>query len=76
MHNKPESPFELLRSKPILAILDGDASFGEINNIKISMPYLSGPTIVGILQMFGLSAVVRQPSLQRLRQCTFQQCSR
>lgn len=54
MHNKPESPFELFRSKPILAILDGDTSFGEINNIKISMPYLSGPTIVGISQMFGL----------------------
>lgn len=54
MSKKTESPFGLLRNKSILAILDGDTSFGEINNIKISMPYLSGPTIVGISQMFGL----------------------
>ena len=46
-----KSKFELLREKSILAILDGDTDFGplEINgtvsNIKVSMPYLSGPVL-------------------------------
>lgn len=52
--------FELLRNKSILAILDGDVDFGEIEtldstgNIKISMPYLSGPTLCEISSRFGL----------------------
>lgn len=52
--------FELLREKSILAILDGDADFGEIEstdsneNIKISMPYLSGPILCDISSRFGL----------------------
>lgn len=52
--------FELLRDKSILAILDGDKDFGEIEtdsfkgNIKISMPYLSGPDLCGISTRFGL----------------------
>ncbi|RCX17150.1 hypothetical protein DFR58_10844 [Anaerobacterium chartisolvens] len=54
MSNKTDSPFGLLRNKTILAILDGDTSFGEVDDIRISMPYLSGPTLVGISQMFGL----------------------
>lgn len=54
MSNKAGSPFGLLRNKTILAILDGDTSFGEVDDIRISMPYLSGPTLVGISQMFGL----------------------
>ena len=57
MPNKKEkSPYELLRSKAILAILDGDTRFGEIDDVEISMPYLSGPIIVDISQRFGLSA--------------------
>lgn len=52
--------FELLRAKNILAILDGDTDFGEIEvsgakgNIKNSMPYLSGPMICDISNTFGL----------------------
>jgi len=51
-----ESPFELLRNKSILAILDGDTEFGELDEVKISMPYLTGPVIVEISQFFGLPA--------------------
>ena len=55
-----KSKFELLREKSILSILDGDVDFGmlEINgtdsDIKISMPYLSGPTLCEISNKFGL----------------------
>ena len=55
-------PFELLRDKTIIAILDGDTDFGEIKPedaspaIKISMPYLSGPAICDISNRFGLPA--------------------
>lgn len=55
-----KSKFELLREKNILSILDGDVDFGmlEINGtdsgIKISMPYLSGPTLCEISNKFGL----------------------
>lgn len=54
--------FELLRSRNILAILDGDTDFGylEINgaksDIQISMPYLSGPMLCDISCNFGLPA--------------------
>ena len=54
MRNKTGSSFGFLRNKTILAILDGDTTFGEIDDIRISMPYLSVPEIVGISQMFGL----------------------
>lgn len=52
--------FDLLREKSILAILDGDVDFGEIEttdskgNIKVSMPYLSGPILCDISNRFGL----------------------
>lgn len=52
--------FELLREKGILSILDGDVDFGTLvfNNvdtdIKISMPYLSGPALCEISNKFGL----------------------
>ena len=55
-----KSKFELLREKSILSILDGDVDFGtlEVNgtdsSIKISMPYLSGPTLCDISNKFGL----------------------
>jgi len=57
---KMQSNFQLLRTKNILAILDGDVDFGEIStsspkgNIKISLPYLSGPTLCEISTQFGL----------------------
>lgn len=55
-----KSNYELLREKNILAILDGDTDFGflEINgensNIKVSMPYLSGPMLCDMSNKFGL----------------------
>ena len=58
--SQEKSKFELLREKNILSILDGDVDFGtlEINGtdsgIKISMPYLSGPTLCDISNKLGL----------------------
>lgn len=49
-------PYELLRNKEILTILDGDTRFGEIDGVEISMPYLNGPVLVEISLQFGLSA--------------------
>ncbi len=57
---KEQNPFELLKDKIIVAILDGDTDFGEIHpedgsaKITISMPYLSGPVICGISGRFGM----------------------
>lgn len=56
------SDFDLLRDKKILSILDGDSEFGFLkiegkdSDIKISMPYLSGPTLCDISNHFGLPA--------------------
>lgn len=50
----------MLREKGILSILDGDVDFGTLSvngidtDIKISMPYLSGPTLCDISNKFGL----------------------
>ena len=55
-----KSKYELLREKNILAILDGDTDFGllelngENSNIKVSMPYLSGPMLCDMSNKFGL----------------------
>ena len=57
-----KSKFELLRSKSIIAILDGDKDFGPLiingvdSGIKISMPYLSGPMPCTISNNWGLPA--------------------
>ena len=57
--------FSLLRSKEIIAILDGDKDFGDLTfedkygnetKIKIAMPYLSGPAICELSSFFGLPA--------------------
>ena len=59
---KQNNPFELLRNKSIIEILDGDKDFGEVSfpscksPIKVSMPYLSGPIICDISGRFGLAA--------------------
>ena len=51
----------MLRDKSILQILDGDRDFGDLeidgekSDIKLSMPYLSGPTLCDISNRFGLS---------------------
>lgn len=46
--------YKLLKNKEIISILDGDKSFGEFNNVQISMPYLSGPDLCAISTTFGL----------------------
>lgn len=58
--SKAQSSFQLLRTKEILEILDGDVDFGEIQstspkgNIKISLPHLSGSRLCEISTRFGL----------------------
>lgn len=55
--------FELLRSKEIIAILDGDKNYGEHifegehEPIRIALPYLSGPDLCGISSLFGLPVI-------------------
>ena len=51
--------YELLRTRIIISILDGDTVFGETDTIsngviKLSLPYLSGPEICKISTFFGL----------------------
>jgi hypothetical protein len=54
--------FELLRTKSILSILDGDTNFGELSlngskePILISLPYLSGPVLCDLSNSFGMPA--------------------
>lgn len=45
--------YNLLRSKDIIAILDGDFQIEEVDGIRIAMPYLSGPTLCELSQKFG-----------------------
>ena len=62
-----EENFEIMRNKEIIGILDGDKVFGEYivrvdeydndKNVKIKMPYLTGPDICNISQIFGLPQV-------------------
>lgn len=46
--------FNLLCNKEILAILDGDKKYGKINDVEISMPYLSGSALCSLSTNFGL----------------------
>ncbi len=48
-----KSDYEILKSKDIIEILDGDKQFGEVEGARVSLPYLSGPDLCGILTMFG-----------------------
>lgn len=45
--------YDLLRSKDIIAILDGDSQIEEIDDIRIAMPYLNGPMLCELSQKFG-----------------------
>lgn len=54
-----ENLFSLLRTKEIIAILDGDKSLGDfpLSNtdlIQVKMPYLSGPNLCELSTTFGL----------------------
>ena len=45
--------YDLLRSKDIIAILDGDTQIEELDGLRIAMPYLSGPMLCELSQKFG-----------------------
>lgn len=45
--------YSLLKSKNIIAILDGDFQIEEVDGIRIAMPYLSGPMLCELSQKFG-----------------------
>lgn len=49
-----KSNFELLRNKEIISILDGDYEIETKDNIRIAMPYLSGPDLCNLSNFFGL----------------------
>lgn len=56
---KVGNTYELLKTKDIITILDGDIKYGDYEfedgtTIKIAMPYLSGPELCGISTLFGL----------------------
>ena len=56
---KVKEPYELLKTKAIYAILDGDTKLGNYDfedgtSISVSMPYLSGPDLCDISSLFGL----------------------
>ncbi len=65
--------FMLLRDRKIIAILDGDSDFGHYNpldgssEIRISMPYLSGPEICDISRTFGLALDYRKGGVTQSR---------
>lgn len=53
--------YNLLRTKDIIAILDGDKKYGTFNAdddtaIVVAMPYLSGPDLCSLSTLFGLPA--------------------
>ena len=52
MSQQDNSIFCALLCKSIYTILDGDNSFGTYHNIPIKMPYLTGPDIVEISNLF------------------------
>lgn len=45
--------YELLKTKEIIAILDGDTVVEEAEELRVSMPYLSGPDLCELSQKFG-----------------------
>ena len=49
------SNYELLRTKDIIAILDGDILIEEKEKYKVQMPYLSGPKLCELSNNFGLA---------------------
>lgn len=52
------SPYKLLKTKEIIAILDGDTKYGKYEfengtSVRIAMPYLSGTDICSMANVFG-----------------------
>lgn len=59
MKAKEPNPFELLKTKEIISILDGDTKYNEYEfedgtTVTVAMPYLSGPDLCGVSTLFGL----------------------
>ena len=52
-----QSKFELLRSKEIISILDGDYEIEKKDNVRIAMPYLTGPDLCNLSTDFGLPQI-------------------
>ena len=49
--------FNLLKTKDVYAILDGDKSFrSDALDEDVSLPYQSGPMLVEVLNKFGIDA--------------------
>lgn len=56
---KESNPFGFLKTKEIIAILDGDTKYNEYEfddgtSVTVVMPYLSGPDLCDISTLFGL----------------------
>lgn len=56
---KDRNSYEVLKTKEIIGILDGDTNYGTYEfedgtSVQIAMPYLSGPNLCGISTTFGL----------------------
>lgn len=50
MFEKEQAGFNLLKSKDVYAILDGDTSFrSDALDEEVSLPYQSGPKLVEVL---------------------------
>lgn len=57
MFEKEQAGFNLLKSKDVYAILDGDTSFrSDALDEEVSLPYQSGPKLVEVLNKFGIDA--------------------
>lgn len=57
MFEKEQAGFNLLKSKDVYAILDGDTSFrSDALDEEVSLPYQSGPKLVEMLNKFGIDA--------------------
>ena len=57
MFKKEQAGFNLLKSKDVYAILDGDTSFrSDALDEEVSLPYQSGPKLVEVLNKFGIDA--------------------
>lgn len=64
MAENNQNLFSLLRTKEIIAILDGDKSFGDYmlqsgGLVHVRMPYLSGPDLCELSTLFGLPVTYR-----------------
>lgn len=67
-----KNPYELLRTKEIIAILDGDNNYGiykfeDGTLLKVAMPYLSGSDLCQISTVFGLNVTYSQGGVKLSR---------